>query len=297
MNKTLCAINSKVAVATVLCISFVIYPALRTSSAKVIYTATDLKTEAQVRTEANTYDAATKAIASITSLKLENADELKKAVAIVDREGPNLKFSRSKRVVLGLGDSTFVNAVKKRSPDKAAAEVLLTEISADPKAVLKLDGAQALGSRLQNSAEADAAILKRSAEALKAAAAKFKQARQGAATPNVARSYGWKLLPVAYSLATQPNELITPPQGGAVLGLIVAVVVVVVIINYGFTFVKNISTKEGQDAVAQCLVAVTERLGRCERNAESQPFPLNVAAEALCAAEYLADSANCLVNP
>ncbi len=283
--------------AAALCMTFVIYPALRTSSAKVIYTATDLKTESQVRTEATTYDAAIKAIASITSLKLDNADQLKKALAIVNREGPNLRFSRSKLIVLGLSNSTFVNTIKKRSSDKAAAEALLKEVSADPKAVLKLDGAQAFGSRLQSSAAADSSILKRSSEALKAAAAKLKQARQGADTPNIASSDAMKLLPVGYTTVPQPNEWAPLPQGGAVLGLIVAVVVVVVIVNYGFTFVKNISTKEGQDAVADCLVAVTERLGRCGREAESQPFPFNVAAEALCAADYLAASANCLVNP
>src|SRR5262245_58865647 len=123
--------------ASALCMTFVIYPALRTSTANVIYTATDLKTEAQVRSEASTYEAAIKAIASITSLKLENPDELKKAIAIVNREGPNLRFSRSKLVVVGLSDSTFINAVKKRSPDKAAAEALIREVSADPKAVLR----------------------------------------------------------------------------------------------------------------------------------------------------------------
>jgi hypothetical protein len=290
-------VTFKAIIATALCISFVLYPQLRVMSMTGAYAGGDLKTESEVRTEASRYEAAIKAIASIATMKLEIADELKKALAIVEREGPNLKFSRSKRIMLGLSDSTFISAVKKRSPDKAAGEALIKEVSADPRAVLKLDGAEALATRIQKSAEADAAILKRSGEALKAAAARFKQARQGGARPNVPGSDQWKLLPAGYSVVTQPNEWLMPPQGEVILGFIVAVVVVAVIVSYGYTFVKNIGTKEGRDAVAECLVAVYERMARCERAAESQPFPLNIAAEALCEAEYLVASADCLVSP
>ncbi|HLF83670.1 MAG TPA: hypothetical protein VI837_05790, partial [Blastocatellia bacterium] len=108
-----------------------------------------------------------RAIAGISTMKLETTEDVKRAIAILDRERPNLKLFFSKLVVMGLSDSTFSNAVKKKMPDKQAAESFLKGLQADHKAVLRLDGAESLATRLQRSAESDAAILRRAGERLK----------------------------------------------------------------------------------------------------------------------------------
>ena len=153
-------------VAIALLINLIAPPQLSASSARMeLRTANmDLKSESQVRSEAARYESAIRAIGDIASMRLENPDEMKKALAILDREGPNLKFQRSKLIVLGLGDSTFAASVKKAAPDKAAAETLIKEVNADPQAVLKLNGAQPLVTKLGQSTEADAATLRRVSE-------------------------------------------------------------------------------------------------------------------------------------
>ena len=179
MKKVL-SVTLRMFIATALSISFLIYSPLRLSSVgAATRVVADLRSESQYRIEASRYDDAIRAIASVSSMKLENPDELKKALAIFDREGPQLKFHGSKLIVLGLNDSTFTASVKKASPDQAAAEALIKELRADPKAILKLNGAQSLVTRLRQSTEADAATLRRVAERFKEAAAKYGRSDNG----------------------------------------------------------------------------------------------------------------------
>ena len=107
------------------------------------------------------YETAMRAIAGIESMKLEEPHELNRALAILEQERENLKFHRSKLFLLGLNDFTFTIAVKEACPHKAAAAALIDEWRADPRAVLKLNGARALSVRLQQSTAADAAALRR----------------------------------------------------------------------------------------------------------------------------------------
>jgi hypothetical protein len=289
MRRIINSITVKAGIAATLCISLVLYPALRTS-AKATYAGSDLKNESQVRSEASRYDGAIRAIASVASMKLENPDELKKALAILDREGSNLKFNRSKLIVLGLGDSTFANSVKKASSNKAAAEGLITEISSDPKAVFKLSGAQGLVTRIRQSAQTDAATLRRVAERLKAIAAKLKQTSNERGIPENAGPRALKFTAVGYRKTGESNESslsFTVPQDPASV-LIALVLVAVVFYVVGHQVAQ-------QDEIAECQEAAEASRSKCVTAARRQPFPLNLAAEALCDSEWLLESAKCLL--
>ena len=158
--------------------SFVIYSPLRISTAKAAYLANEIKSESQYRTEAGLYESALGAIAGIATLKLDTPNDLKQALAIFDRARPGLKFFSSKLVVIAISDSAFSGAVKKKASSKLAAEAFLEELKADPKVVSRLDGAATLTTRLQQTAQADAAILRRVAERLKDAAERIKNTSQ-----------------------------------------------------------------------------------------------------------------------
>ena len=89
---------------------------------------------------------------------------LKTALAVLDRERSALKFHRSKLILLGVNDYAFTASIKQACPDKAAAETFIRQLMANPNAVLKLNGAQALKMRLMQSIEADATTLRHVAE-------------------------------------------------------------------------------------------------------------------------------------
>jgi hypothetical protein len=301
MKKIVSSVTFRAVIGTALCITFIIYPQVRVSAGEVgaPYAAIDLKSESQVKAEASSYERAIRAIAAIATMKLDTPDDLKQALAILEREGPNLKFHRSKLTVLCLNETTFSSAIKKRSPDKQTAEALIKELSADPKAVLKLEGAEALKTRMEQSTQTDAATLRRVAERLKEAAGKIKRTSQGRVPPGFATSDEFKLVQAGFSASKQPETAlyaaVMPQDPATIFVIIVAVVFYAEVAVIGVSILKNVSTEEGRDRVAECLEVVNDRRVRCVTAARNQPFPVNIGAEAECDSVWLFTSADCLI--
>src|SRR6476660_8756407 len=132
--------------------------------------ASEIRSESQLRTEASLYDAAIADIQKGISIKLETADDLKAANALLKKAIPNLRFNRSKLVVLGMSDSTFSSAVKERTRDSKTTEEFARVLANDPNEILKLNGATTLQSRLTRSLESDVTLLQNVAARLKKAA-------------------------------------------------------------------------------------------------------------------------------
>jgi hypothetical protein len=120
-----------------------------------------------LKSDAARYDVAMRTIAGVTYMRLENPQELKAALAILNGQLTHLKLHRSKLITFVLSDYTFANALKEACPNRAAAEALIREWRANPNAVLKLRGAYVLGGRLAESVRADAAILQSIAQAFR----------------------------------------------------------------------------------------------------------------------------------
>ena len=281
----------KGATTLITCFAFVLYAPSQLSSA-ASPAAFELKSASQYRAEASRYDAAIRAISGITTMKLETEDDLKSAIAILDRERPNLRFHRSKLVSLAINDSTFSSAVKKKSPDLKAAEAFLKELSADRTLVLKLDGAEALKTRFLRSDGSEAGILKRAGERLKEAADRIKQKTRVAharATQKVEVNYleGREALhPDLEPSALTPNlQVVTE-----VIAVIFIAVIAIEVVVYGAIIVKNVSTEEGRDEIAECQERADGRYLRCISDA-------NVFQRAICYGSWLADQATCLVDP
>lgn len=186
MKKTATQVTLKAGM-IVLCLSLIIYAPARVSSERLTTTtlpcpAVDLKSESQLRSEASRYDSAVRVIGGIATMKLATVGDLKKAIDIVNREHPNLRFRFSKLVVLAISDPTFSSAVKARTAaGSEAAEAFLKEIQADPKTILQLRGAESLKTRLQRTDEANVATLRRTADRFNAIARKL----GNAATPTL----------------------------------------------------------------------------------------------------------------
>lgn len=294
----------RAAVATVLCLSFIVYPQLRLSSVRAAAgPAADVKSESQLRNEASRYDAAIRAIGGVAAMKLDTPGDLAKAVAILDSERPNLRFHRSKFVVIGLSDSTFVSSVRRKLPNKQAAETFAAQLAADSKLALTVDGAEALKTRIRRSIDSDAATLRRAAERLRDAAAKFKKAR---ITPAPGATDEFKVLKAGFSDSPRSVALSETSALPAIDPLSVVVIVVVVIayagiIYYGLRWYGptiGIGTEEDKDQVADCQNATDTRYNQCVAEARDLPsgFPFFVreVAVAACYADWLARQAGCL---
>ena len=310
----------RVGIATTLCLSFLIYPELRVSSAGLTATraAADLKSESQFRSEAARFDAAIRAINGISTMKLETGDDLKRAIAILDRERPNLKFHRSKLVVLVLGDSIFMNAVKKKAPDKQTAEAFAKELNANRQAIFKLDGAESLKTRIRGSVESDAATLRRAGGKLKEAAQKLKKAGQGGTAPNLGANREFKVIRASFSQAEQPlaanDSLITtpqdqvsrdfpriketPPENIAIALVLAAAVYIVGFVGLAvWELIVDLGSETSQEA--ECQKKADEDYTKCVAAASALPsgFPLFLreAATGLCYAAWLLAQAECLL--
>lgn len=310
MKKIANSIKLRPGIATALCIAFVIYLPLRVASAGAAHAAADLKSESQFRTEAGRYDAAIRAIGGIATMKLETPDDLKKALDILKREHPNLKLHHSKLVVLALSDTTLVSAVKKRVPDKRAAETYVRELDADPKSVLKLNGAESLASRIQRSREADAATLRRATDKLKEAAEKIKNARNAGMPPQYGPTDELKLIRASFSTDTQPaishDASLAPPLdpvSTVIASILIAVFVVAVLYPLALAItlpIVKLVTIEDPDEFAECQQRRDDILSRCLLEANNLPagFPFfqREVATALCYAERLQGEVTCLLT-
>jgi hypothetical protein len=303
MKKFATPIWVRAALATSLCVSFVFNPQLRLSSVQAAAgPAADLKTESRLRTEASRYDAAIRAIGGVASMKFDTPADLAKAVAVLDHERPNLRFHRSKFVVIGLNDTAFLSSVKKKLPNKQVAETFATQLAADPKLALTVDGAAALRTRIKSSIDSDAATLRRAAERLRDAAAKFKRAQ---ITPgNGAEEF--KVLKAGFS--TSPRSIAPPETYGmptidpaSIVVIVVAVIVYTLVISYALTWYGpsiGIGTEEDKDQVADCQNATDTRYNQCVAEAQDLPsglpFFVREVAVAACYADWLARQAACL---
>lgn len=311
MKRIITPVTLRAALSTALCVSFILYLPLRISSAgPAAGVAADLKSESQFRTEASRYDGAIRAISGIATMTLETPDDLKKALAILNREHPNLKLHRSKLVVLALSDATLVSAVKKRVPDKRAAEIFVRELDADPKAVLKLNGAASLASRIQRSREADGATLRRAADKLKQAAERIKNASNAGIPSQYEPADELKLIRATFSTERQPasshGTTLIPsldPVSTVIASILIAVFVAAVLypIAFGITLqIVKLVTIEQADEFAQCQQGKDDQLSACLREANNLPAGLpffqRETATALCYAERLQGEVTCLLT-
>ncbi len=284
-----------------LCFAFVLYSPMRLSVASAsFHTPAVLKTESQYRSEASRYEAAIRAITPITTMRLDTPDDLAKAVAVAERELPNFKLRFSKFVVTGLSDSAFAAVVKKRISDKKAAEAFKKELNADRSALLKLDGAEALRTRIVRSAEADAALLNRVGQRLKEAAEKIKTAASGNAG---LRSWPIKEDEIvnARFVVIEPPESIGLPASIALEPLSAsAAVAIAVTVSLLAGFVIGYVTNDlstVQDEEEACLQKAEDDYNSCMRAAAGLPggFPffLRESARAICLSKVFLDESAC----
>lgn len=304
MKKITTPVWIRAAIASALCLSFIVYPQLRLSSVQAAAgSAAGFKTESQLRTEASRYDAAIRAIGGVAAMKLDTPGDLAKAVAILDRERPNLKFHRSKFVVIGLSDSNFISSVRRKLPNKQVAETFAAQLAADSKLALTVDGAEALGTRIRRSIDSDAATLRRAADRLREAAARFKRAR---ITPAPGTTDDFKVLKAGFSEASRSIAVSETTALPAIDPLTVVLIVAVVIayagvIYYGLRWYGpaiGIGTEEDKDQVADCQNATDTRYNQCVAEAQDLPsglpFFVREVAAAACYADWLARQAGCL---
>ena len=298
MKKIALTIQLRTIIASVLTVSLIAVP-LHLPSACAASAAIEVKTESEYRSEAASFTRALSAVAAIATMKLETGDDLKKAIAILDRERPNLKLHRSKYIATVLSDAIFTSAVKRRAPDQTSAEALLKEIQADPKAVLRLDGAESLKGRIQRSIEADAATLRRVAERLKETAERIKKANQ-AASSGFHSAPELKLLQARFATESQPLNSVSTvsfPQVELVVFLIVATGVACFLIGYISGRLTNYL--DLRDDIEECQASADDVYTRCLAGANNLPsgFPFfqRETATALCYAEWLGRQALCMV--
>lgn len=283
----------RTSIAATLCLGFLLNAPVKTS----VHAVEVLKSESQYKAEASRYDAAIRAISGIANMRLDKAEELSKAVAIAEREHPNLKLRFSKFVVTSLNDSTFVAALRRKMPNKQAAEAFAKELSADRSVLMKLDGAEALKARIVRSAEVDAAMLKRVGQMLKEAGEKIKKSARNDRL-NQQPPDGFQFVRASFVISDQPIEA-APSYAYEPLSAAAAVAIAVVVsLVAGFVmgFIQHDVTTV-QDEEESCLERVDEDYNRCRSAANGLPagFPLFLreAARAVCIGQYFLDAGVC----
>jgi len=277
-----------------------------------VITASDIRSESQLRTEASLYDAAIADIQKGISIKLETADDLKAADALLKKAIPNLRFNRSKLVVLGMGDSTFASAVKERTRDSKTTEEFARVLANDPNEILKLNGATTLQSRLTRSLESDVALLQNVAARLKKAADAVR-AKTNANHPILISALSRDnkeralVLPVTTLHSAPPGpllDIITIQLVTIALVIQPAIFLVLVGTGLGSTIVivgaailvakiiGNIGSDKGRDKVAECEDKATQKMNDCLATANVITLAF---VDAYCTAQYLLDAGACLV--
>ncbi|PWT94236.1 MAG: hypothetical protein C5B55_03030 [Blastocatellia bacterium] len=274
----------------------------RPTATHVALPAGEIRSEAQLRSEASLYDAAINDIRKGTSIKLDTANDLKAATALLNKAIPNLRFNRSKLIVSGMSDTTFVGAVKERTRDAKSTEEFARALAGDQNEILKLNGATALQSRLARSLDADVTLIRSVSDRLKKAADAVKAKTN--ANHAGSRSY----------LSSETTTSPTPP--GILLDIItlqlVAIAVVVqpaiflVLVGTGLgstlvivgaavlvaKIIGNVATDKGRDKLAECEDSAQKNFNDCMATANAFDF---VIVSTYCTAAYLASAAACLV--
>ena len=248
--------------------------------------ALNLKSQSQLKSEAALYETAIREIGTIVNMKLSTPEELKKANDIVGKHVRNLKYGRSKLVVLGLADGAFVNAVKERAKDEKSAEAFVLELEKDPSSILKLAGAESLKSRVEQALATDNTLLKNVAQKLKRSAEEVKSTikRHHAKNSNPVR-YDWRL-----DLLIYVAFVVNPVVAAVVAANVIPVVIVA---SLAARLATNIGTEEGRNKVAACMDAIDKQYQNCLAAAAQLPLGFNFAAEAVCYADWLLDAAAC----
>lgn len=285
------SISIRLMLAGAILITFVMNPRVSRVEATPF---SNLKSESQLRSEASRYDNALRAIGDIASMKLEEASEMQKALAILDREHANLQLLRSKLLTVGLSDSSFTASAKKAAPDKAAAVALSKELSENPRAVVKINGAQNLANQLQQILQTHASTLNRTAARLKQAAATYKKA--SALGPeerfsNGSRHFvltGFRLTGNNSATFRDSETALQEPISDLIL---TALMLVVAVVFYVWVFASLIAA--GEACVSDCFSKADRDYNSCNAEAKKQIPPLNLAAEAGCYSVWLATEAAC----
>lgn len=276
-----------------------------------------LRSESQLRTEANLYQTAINEISRISTKSLTTPKDLDEANAIVDKHISNLRYLRSKLIVQGLADSTFTSAVKLKARESRAAEQFAVDLAKERSSIFTVSGGSSLRDRIRRSFDAEtakvrqiAAQLKQAADAIKANTKEHHLSRSLAASSS--------LRDVDLSMPALP----APDLRGddiAVLGIVVAVIafpalglalavvaanalgvyVAVSIATAAATLIgrltENAGTDEGKDRVKACQEEVDSRYRRCVRAAAVFGI-LAGAARTACYADWLLASAACWVS-
>ena len=290
MRRLVISITLKSTISLALCLTLVTQTQMRVAQAWVATAAgaAEIKNESQFRSEASRYDSAIRAIGGIATMKLETTDDLKRAVAILDRERSNLKLSFSKLVVLTISDSTFLAGLKKKAPDKPTAEAFLKLLNSDGRAVLKVDGAESLAARLRSSAQSDASILRRAGERLNEATAKIRRIGQGIRSPGFTHN-GFKMGLVGYAKVEppipSPNAAIQVVE--VVIGALFVGAFVLAVIAYGSFLLRVNDNRTGQELVA-CQEAADVGYTNCAAVAD-------IFGLAGCYTKWLIAQAACLL--
>ena len=266
-----------------------------------------LRSESQLKSEALLFQTALNAIAAIATMRLTTPEELAAANAIVEKNIANLRFARSKLIVMGFADSTFTSAVKRKGADKAATEAFGIELAKDPTSIFKVSGGQALGDRMRSVLAADTAKITQVVAVLKKASADLK-AKQGhhASLSNSTLASTVITSPTPAEMSTLDIAflvvvvavIVFPPLGLVLISL-VASVAVVGVAALAATLIRNLAknatTDEGRDEVAECTAAVDRKYRGCIDAAKDDGL-FAYASAALCYADWLAAAAACWVS-
>ncbi len=289
-------------------------------------TPTDLKlrSESQVRTEADWYNTAIREITRASSLDLKQPQNLKTANSIFEKHVPNLRYNRSKLVSLGLSDSSFISAVRAKVRDKITAEQLAVDLVKDPTLIFRVSGGQSLADRVRRSLEADATKLRQISTQLQQASLDIKETTKN--------HHASRTVKANSTLESHPTtgSLLVPELTAVDIAVIVVVVAVIAVPPLGFALlhtanaiagvtllaaaivataelvvaagvligrlISNLGTEEGQDKIAACQRQVDTQYRRCMRAAAGMGI-FRGAAELACYAEWLVSSGACLVTP
>ncbi|PWT89903.1 MAG: hypothetical protein C5B55_10570 [Blastocatellia bacterium] len=228
-----------------------------------------------VRTNAIRYQNAMRAISAVGSMNLENSDVLRSVLTNIDREAPNLKFVGSQLIATGLNDYSFMTALRRVCPDKAATVALIKQLRTNRNSLRKLEVAQLFSIRLRQSVEADAARLRSLADRLMHVSGKHERAR--------------RKQPVSDPFANCKNLF---PDFALVFALLVGYADFVAFGEFLDEFAEFIRFLE---AVEACQEAANKKRSECVMRARNQMFP-NLAAEVQCGAEWAAQAAQCLLT-
>jgi len=300
--KTARLVSLRIGIVAFVCVSLLTYPPARISSMASM-NAAEAKSESQIKSEAASYEKAVNAIAGIANMKLDTADGLRQANAIVDRERPNFKFFRSKLIAMAMGDTTFASGVKKVAANEKAAEAFLKSLLADRKLVLDVDGAKSLQTRIARTIELDATRLRQAGERLKVAAEAFKPTTQPDEARDTRFGNGLTYIKVrssdtnAFASLVDPSPFFVDPL--TVIAGIALAAAVIVAVAFAVTAIKNLYentfTEAGRDQVAECQGEADDRLAACVTAANRQAFPFNLPLLAVCNAQWILSQAKCQV--